>query len=183
MNPKIKKGLFVTAFASIGFLAQAAYAAPYFTTIVGDPKHPKVSETVIYTSKVSFDGALTDVAIAYHKADPEDCLWPDFLLKKGMPPISWTLLEMGIGGNKQTAFIHAGASVNLAPTLLGPVVSGLKEIGGKAAKLGALLVSDDGSGLKLGIGWKSNIIEDGGLKRFDEMRFPPRYGIGYSYQF
>lgn len=157
--------------------------AAYFNTIVSDPAHPKISAKLLYTSKFALDGGLSDVALVYHKADPADCLWPKKLLDLGFPPVSWTLLEAGAGGNRETAFTHLGVSVNFAPTLLGPLINALDKIGGKAEALGMLLVSPDGSGLSLGLGWKANVVQNGGVVPFDHLRFPPRYSMGYVYQF
>lgn len=167
---------------SLGLIGQVQ-AKPYFNTIVKDPTHPKMSAELLYTPKIEFDGGVTDVALVYHKGDPTDTLWPQPLLDIGAPPFSWTLFEMGAGGNRDTGFIHTGASINVAPTLLGPLTEGLKSAGGTYAKIGTLLVAPDGGGVKLGIGWKTNIVRNGGFERFDHLSMPPRYGIGYTYQF
>lgn len=157
---------------------------PYFETILKDPAHPKVGVGVLYTPSFEFDGGVTDVALIFHRADPTDTLWPQQLLDLGFPPISWTLLEVGGGGNRETAFIHAGASVNLAPTVLGPLVKGLERAGGVPAKIGQLLVLPDGSGgVRFGVGWKVNAVRNGGVAPLNEWRAPPRYGVGYVYQF
>ncbi len=156
---------------------------PYFETILKDPGHPKIGFGVLYTPAFLFDGAVTDVATIFHRGDPNDSLWPQQLLDLGFPPISWTLLELGGGGNRETGFVHGGASVNLAPTVLGPLTKALERAGGNAAKLGSLLEAPDGSGVRFGVGWKANVVRDGGLAPLNEMRFPPRYGIGYVYQF
>lgn len=164
-------------------LAGEAQAKPYFDTIIKDPAHPKMSAQLLYTPQFDFDGGVTNVALVYHKADPTDTLWPRKLLDLGMPPISWTLLEVGLGGNRQTAFVHGGLAVDVAPTLLGPLTNALKAAGGTAAKIGSLIVAPNGSGVKLSVGWKTNVIQNGGLVRLHDLRLPPRYGFGYSYQF
>lgn len=156
---------------------------PYFHTLLREYKTPKMSASVLYTSKFVFDGGVTDVALIYHKADPTDTLWPDSLLKLGMPPLSWTLLEVGAGGNRETGFVHAGASINVAPTLLGPITGALKAAGGTAATIGTLLVAPNGSGLKISLGWKTDLIQDGQIVRLNALRFPPRFGLGYTYAF
>ncbi len=73
--------------------------------------------------------------------------------------------------------------MDVAPTMLGPLVKQLEKIGDKAAAFGKLLVSPDGSGVNIGIGWKANLIRNGGFIPINEIRFPPRYGVGYTYQF
>lgn len=173
---------FLLAVALICF-GSNAYAGPYFDTFFRDPSHPKISAQILYTSRFDFDGGVSDVALVYHKADPGDSLWPKTFLAAGIPPLSWTLLEVGGGGNTQTGFVHFGTSINVAPTVLGPAIAALHNAGGKAAAFGNLLVSPDGSGLKLSLGWKADVVENGGFRRFNELRFPPRYGIGYVYQF
>lgn len=153
---------------------------PYFDTIVRDPKHPKVSASILYTSKADFDGGETSIALVYHKGDPTDTLWPQKLLDLGMPPLSWSLLELGFGGNRDSAFIRPGFAVDVAPTLLGPLKDALHAVGGVAGRFGSLLVAEDGTGVKLSVGWKTNLIQNGGIQRFDDLRLPPRYGIGYT---
>jgi hypothetical protein len=157
--------------------------AAYFDTLFADPAHPRVSARMLYTSRFAPDGGIGDVALIYHRADPADSLWPKAFLDAGAPPISWTLLEIGAGGNLQTAFASAGVSVNVAPSVLGPLAAALKRAGGAAANFGALLVAPNGSGVNASLGWKTNVLQDGGFARFDRMRFPPRYGFGYCYQF
>lgn len=167
----------------LAILAVRVNAGGYLEAIVSDPSHPKMSASLQYTSKLDFDGGVTDVALVYHRADPHDSLWPQKWIDAGVPAISWTLLECGAGGNTKTAFGECGASVDLAQTLLSPLSSALKTAGGKYAAFGSLLVSPNGGGVKLGVGWKSNLIENGGFARFDDMRFPPRYKFGYTYLF
>lgn len=157
--------------------------AAYLDTIVQDPTHPKMSASLLYTSKLDFDGGVTDVALVYHKADPKDSLWPQKLIDAGVPALSWTLLESGVGGNRQTAFLDFGPSVDVAPTLLSPLTNALSKAGGTYAKAALLIVSPDGNGVKLGFGWKGNVIQNGGLTRFDDLRFAPRFKVGYNYQF
>lgn len=156
---------------------------PYFQTILKDPAHPKVSASLLYTAQMDFDGGVTDVALVYHKADPTDTLWPQKLLDLGMPPLSWTLLELGFGGNRDTAFARGGLAVDVAPTLLSPLKDGLHRIGGLAGRFGSLLVAENGTGVKLSVGWKTTLLQNGNLQRFNDLRFPPRYGVGYTYQF
>ncbi len=163
--------------------AAPAKASPYFDTVFRDPAHPKISAALLYTPRFDFDGGVSDVAVIYHKGDPANTVWPKALLDMGIPPVSWSLLELGAGGNRQTGFVHFGTSVNVAPTLLGPLASGLKGLGGKAAVAGNLLVAPNGGGVKLSLGWKANAVEDGAIVRFNRLRFPPRYGVGYTYQF
>ena len=179
----MKKLLGSTLVLAILLVTAPAFAAPYFQTLLQDPANPKMSVSVIYTSKLVFDGAMTDVALVYHKADKANTLWPQKALDLGLEPLSWTLLELGFGGNRETAFFSAGVSVNVAPTLLGPIVKGLEAIGGKAATFGSLILDKDGNGIKLSLRWKADILKRGGLTNINDLSFPPRYGIGYTYQF
>jgi hypothetical protein len=155
---------------------------PFLRTIVSDPTHPKLSARLLFTSKFVADGGVTDVALVYHKHDGLEP-WPAVLENAGIVCPSFTLLEVGAGGNAASAFVDAGLSVNIAPTLLTPLTSALKTAGGTAAVVGNLLVAPDGSGLSLGFGWKSNVIDNRALVRFDDLRFPPRYSVGYTWQF
>lgn len=156
---------------------------PYFETILKNIAHPKMSASLLYTAQGDFDGGVTDVALIYHKGDPTDTLWPQQLLDLGMPPVSWTLLELGFGGNRQSAFIRPGVAVDVAPTLLGPLKDALHGVGGLAGRFGSLLVAENGSGVKLSVGWKTNLIQNGSVQRFNDLRFPPRYGVGYTFAF
>lgn len=165
----------------------AALAAPsraaYFKTFLQDPAHPKVSASALYTSRGAFDGAESDLAVIFHKADPAETLLPQALLDLGVKPVSWTLLEAGAGGNTRTGFLSAGPGLYVGPTLLGPLAQALDAAGGNYAVFGRLLVAPDGSGVRLGLHWKANAVENGGLARFNELRFAPRYVVGYGFQF
>lgn len=160
-----------------------AIAAPYFQTVVSNPFHPFTSLTAIFTSKAVFDGALAEVAAVYHKGDKNETLLPQFLLDAGIQPVSWALLELGAGGNKETGFVNAGLGVNLAPSLLGPVTQLLERAGGNYAAFGKYVVSPDGNGVKLSLSWKLNVISEGGFTPLTDYRAPPRYGVGYGWQF
>lgn len=173
---------FLLAVALICF-GSPAQAKPYFETIAKDPAHPKVSASLLYTSKLEFDGGVTDVALVFHRADATDTLWPQKLLDLGAPPLSWTLLELGVGGNRQSAFLRGGLALDVAPTLLGPLRKVLAGVGGTAAAVGKLLVDENGSGVKLSVGWKTDVLHNGAPVRLNDLRFPPRYGVGYTYQF
>lgn len=158
-------------------------STPYFETILKDPAHPRIGAGVLYTPAFEFDGAVTDVALVFHRANPDDTLWPKQLLDIGFPPISWTLLELGGGGNRESGFVHGGASVNLAPTVLGPLTKALEHAGGRYAAIGRLLEAPNGSGIRFGVGWKANVIRDGGIAPLNTMTLPPRYSVGYLFQF
>lgn len=180
----IKRPSWILSLMAVLILIPALVQAnPYFSTLLQDPMHPKVSASFLYTPSFVPDGGVTNVALVYHKADPDNTLWPQSFLDAGFKPLSWTLLEVGIGGNRETAFFHGGLSVNIGPTLLGPLTQKLAEAGGKYATFGSFLVSPDGSGVKIGLGWKTNIIRNGGLANIKDMRFPPRYSFGYVYVF
>lgn len=157
--------------------------AAYLETIFKDPAHPYVSASVLYTPRFDFDGGMTDVAIVYHKADVNDSLWPKSWINAGVPALSWQLIELGIGGDRHTAFGSAGSSVDLAATLLGPLASVLKAQGGTYATASNLLVSPDGSGLKIGYGGKTVFLQNGGLVDFKDLRVVGRWKLGYVYRF
>lgn len=169
--------------AALIFACALPARAAYLKTFFQDPAHPKVSGSMLLTSRGDFDGGESDLALIFHKADPAETLMPQALLDLGIKPVSWTLLEGGAGGNTHTGFLSAGPGVYVAPTLLGPLTQALEAAGGNYAVLGHLLVSPDGSGLRLGVHWKANVINNGGLTRFNDLRFPPRYVFGYGYQF
>lgn len=165
------------------FAAKSAKAAPYFDNLARDPQHPKVSASALYTPRMQPDGAVSNVALVWHKADPADCLWPAALLNAGFPPISWTLLEVGGGGNTRSGFADFGAGVNVAPTLLGPLTAAMNRAGGNWKAAGSLISNPNGSGLKVGVDWKSSVVSNGGLLRFNQMRLNDRLSFGYAYQF
>ena len=158
--------------------------AAYFETIFSDPLHPRISATLLYTPQFKPDGGVANVAIIHHRASSQDTIIPKMLLNLGMQPVSWTLLELGGGGNREKGFGTIGTSVDLAPTLLGPLASWLLKVGGKGAAVSQLLVSPDGTGgVKLSIAWKADALEHGTIMPLNHWRFPPRYGVGYCYQF
>lgn len=173
---------FLLALVALVALSAASEAA-YLDTIVADPTHPKVSASLLYTPKLEFDGGVSDVALVFHQADPHDSLWPQKWIESGVPALSWTLLECGVGGNTQSAFGECGSSVDVAPTLLSPLTAQLRKAGGRYALAADLIVSPDGNGLKIGWSWKGNFVQGGGITRFDDLRFAPRLKLGYNYKF
>lgn len=160
-----------------------AFAGPYFNTVLKDPLHIPVSMQVLFTPQFGVDGGVTDAAMVWHKGSPDDSMWPQTLLNLGFPPVSWTLLELGAGGNTEDAFVHAGAGLNVAPTVLGPLTQALSAAGGTYAAFGKLLVAPDGTGLSLSAGWKANVIKNGVIPPLDQLTFPPRFGVGYIWVF
>lgn len=172
----------IAAFLLIAAIAQPA-PARYFDTILSDPLHPALSATVLYTSRAKIDGGEMTAAAVYHKGDPNETWLPKFALDLGVQPISWTLAEFGAGGNTKSGFVTGGSSVNVAPAVLGPAATALRNRGGNYAVAADLLVAKDGSGVKLGFGWKATVIDNGGFLRFNQIRFPPRYSVGYCYKF
>ena len=155
--------------------------AAYLDTIVANPAHPYLSASMLYTSKLVLDGGVTDVALVWHVADPKDSLWPQKWIDAGVPALSWTLLECGAGGNTSSGFAECGASLDAAPTILGPLVSALNKAGGKYATVASLIANPNGNGVKLGVSWKANLLENGGVPQFDKIRAPVRYKVGYNY--
>lgn len=172
-----------TTIAALLLLGPRFAFARYFDTILSDPMHPAISATALFTSRLKADGGEAAVATVYHKGDPNDTFLPKAVLDLGVDPISWTLLELGGGANTQTAFGTVGTSVNVSPAVLGPLASYLRSKGGNYATAGDLIVAKDGSGVKLGAGWKATVIDNGAFLRFNQLRFPPRYGVGYCYKF
>lgn len=175
----MKHWLIAVSLICFGSQAHAAY----FDTLFRDPTHPKIAVSSLFTPKFVFDGAESDVALVFHKADPNETIIPQRLLDAGVKPVSWTLLEAGAGGDRHTGFASVGPGIYVAGTLLGPLTALLEYAGGTYATVGKLLVSPDGGGLRLGIHWKANAVENGALVPFNHLRFAPRYVLGYSYQF
>ena len=168
-------------------LAPAALAGtfedgPYITGIWHNPAHPLQSVSFMYTSQMAFDGMKTDVMIAGHKADPKDTLWPQKALDLGLPPLSYSLLDLGFGGNSHTAFVTLGPSVEVAHTLLGPLTIAMNKAGGNWATASKIISAPDGSGVRIGLAWKATVLDNSGVPRLDQIRFPPRYTFGYAYQ-
>jgi hypothetical protein len=173
------KGMIAAVIVFLSFSAKAAY----FDGIWDNPTHPITSLTAFYSPSLSFDGMATSAAIIYHRADIADSILPKSWLAAGVQPVAWSLLDFTAGGDSHSAFISIGPSVNLAQSLLGPVSASMQRAGGNCAMIGKLLVSPDGAGLRLAIDWKGYVLQNGEITRLNQMRFPPRYGIGYTYPF
>ena len=159
-------------------VSRAAYFQPIWTT----PSHPLTAVTFMYTSKGMFDGAVADFAVAPHKGDVNDSILPRRWLDAGLQPISWSLLDLGVGGNTQSAFLKVGPSIDLTQNLLGPISALLIKAGGNYATFGKLMTSPTGNGLKLGVAWKVNVWNNGGVPKFDQLSAPIRYCFGANYQ-
>lgn len=71
----------------------------------------------------------------------------------------------------------------MAPVLVGWAVKGLTAAGGGYATFGSLLLSPDGSGLKLSDGIKVDFIQQGGLETARQLKGEDVIGVGYVYKF
>lgn len=159
----------------------ASSRAAYLQTIFQDPKHPQVGADALFTMKGASDGGSASVAVVYHPASMTDTLIPQRLLDLGVKPISWAPVEVGGGGNRDHAFGTLGASANFAPTLLGPLAQ-LLDASGRST-VSKLILSPDGSGLKLGLCWKASAIQDGTILPVNRWVFSPRISVGGLWKF
>jgi hypothetical protein len=178
----VKKTLAILALVVVS--AVPSHAA-YFEFIWQDPAHPQISGGSLFTPKMEYDGIGTDVAMMFHAADPNDTIIPQKLQDLGIKPISWCALCVGGGGNSKTGFATISASINVAPTLLGPVAKAVRQSKSPAAQIAAdLIASGDGqSGLKIGVAWKSDVIVNGTVQPFDKWHFSPRFVFGETWRF
>jgi len=150
---------------------QMAFNGPYFDAIWrGDNiKHPVVSAGANITMKGAYDGVTTQTAIIWHRGDVNNTLLPDALLNVGVKPVSWTLLSCGAGYGKGTGMLTCGSSVNVAPTLLGPLAQILKATSNPAAIAAGTFIAGtpSGTGLALGYTWHMEPVQGGTVMPFD----------------
>ncbi len=165
--------------------AQAPYACHTAACFVwNDWAHAQVSAQLLYAParKMVFDGGSADLAVIYNPAILSS-KWPKAFTSAGVPPPACAFLELGGGGDKQSGFVHVGASCNVAPVLVGYAVKGLTAAGGTYAGIGALILSPDGSGVKLSVGDKADVVANGGVEKLASIKGEVVVGVGYTYKF
>ncbi len=165
--------------------AQAPYACHTAACFVWDDwAHAQVSAQLLYAPvrKMAFDGGSVDLAVIYNPGIFAS-KWPASWTKAGVPAPACSFLELGGGGDKQSAFLHAGASCNVAPLVVGYAAKALSAAGGAYATFGSLLLAPDGSGLKISGGIKANVVQNGGLENVSAIKGEPVVGLGYIYKF
>jgi hypothetical protein len=162
-------------------LAAAALAVPsraaYIGTIFQNPGDLHLSAGATFNSRFTFNGGNTQVALAYHDADPKDSLLPQRLLDLGVEPISYAL-SAGLGGTTGNFVVPFGLSANLTPTLLGPGLKALQSSGNKTAQGIASIISSPAGGVAFGPNWTARGMRDGTILPFNQWRFPPGWFVG-----
>lgn len=149
-----------------------------------DWAHAQVSAQLLYAPArgMAFDGGSVDAAVAYNPGVFAS-KWPTSWTAKGVPAPACAFLELGGGGDKHSGFVHAGASCNAAPLVVGWAAKGLTAAGGGYATFGTLLLAPDGSGLKISVGVKANVVQDGGVESAKNVKGEAVVGFGYIYKF
>lgn len=165
--------------------APVKVSRPYFMTLASNPSHPYVSLGSNFTTKGEYDGMTSQVALIWHKGDPTNTLIPDFALNAGLKPFSWTLLACGAGYGNGTGVLTCGSSINVAPTLFGPLAQVLNATSNPVAKAIASFVAGapNGSGLALGYTWHMEPVSGGALSPFSQWGSHVDAFIGAGYEF
>lgn len=157
----------------------------YFKTLLSNPSHPYVSLGSNFTTKGEFDGMTSQVALIWHKGDPTNTLIPDFALNAGIKPFSWTLVACGAGYGNGSGVLTCGSSINVAPTLFGPLAQALKLTSNPVANAVATFIAGapNGSGLALGYTWHMEPVAQGALKPFNQWGSHVDAFVGAGYMF
>ena len=148
-------------------------------------KSPIVSEGTLLTMKGAYDGETGQVAIAWHQADPNDTLIPQSLQNIGIKPFSWTLLNCGGGYGNGTGLLTCGSSINVAPTLLGPIAQPLKASSNALAHAAGVFIAGtpSGTGLALGYVWNMIPVQNATIMPLDRWGSHLDAFLGASYAF
>lgn len=172
-------------FGSLVPAVAADFDGAYFHTIIQNSSHPYVSAGSNFTTKGKFDGATTQVAMIWHKGDAKNTLIPQFALDAGAKPFSWTLVACGAGYGNGTGVLTCGSSINVAPTLFGPLSQLLNLTQNPIAKaIGTFLVgTPSGSGLALGYTWHMEPVRDSTLKPLNHWGSHADMFVGVGYEF
>jgi hypothetical protein len=166
------KKLIIAVGILLGLSAQSfAFDGPYFRGIWESTytSHPIVTMGTLMTTKGAYDGVTTQVALVWHKGDKYNTIIPQALQDMGVQPMSWTLLNAGAGYGNGTGNMLCGSSVNVGPSLLGPVGQLLKQSNNIVAQTaGNFLQGTSAGGVALGYVWNANPIKDGALMPFNQ---------------
>lgn len=163
------------------FLAPLTHAK-YFQNIIQDPTHPQLSLGETFTPRFKPNGLCTEAAVVYHVADPNETLIPKALLDLGVKPESWAF-NIGVGGDHGTFFVPMGLSINLTPSVLGPVLSPMKASSNSTLNFIANVVDSPSGGVAFGPAWTAYPIVDGTVLPLNRWRFPPGWFVGGLWRF
>jgi hypothetical protein len=169
--------------ALLALLASQSQAA-YFDSFFAHPSHPQVGARVLFDTKVVARGAMTDLALFYHRANDQDSIIPQSWRDAGIKPISWSLLDLGIGKQSGEFILAAGPSMNLSPAILGPICSRLKASENATLRaLGNVLDSSNGKGIAFGPKWYATPIRDTTVLPLNQWDFRPGFTLGATWAF
>lgn len=158
--------LAVTGLSTTSF----AFDGPYFQGIWegNNLTHPVVSAGTLLTTKGDYDGVTTQVALIWHKGDPKNSLVPESLQKFGLQPVSFTLLNCGAGYGNGTGNMLCGSSLNVGPTVMGPLGTLIKQVDNPLTKtIGSFLDGSSSGGVALGYVWNMTPVLDGAVQPFN----------------
>ncbi len=167
----------------LALLLPVSLDAAYFKTIVSDINHPQMSAGATFNSRFSPIGGIINYSIIYHPADADDSLIPGFLLRSGVRPISWSLLDVGVGGASGNFIAPVGASINLTPTVLGPLVDYLGKSESSIARGIGNIISGPNGGVAFGPKWVAYPVVDSVVVPVTQWRFPPGWFVGGMWTF
>lgn len=156
--------------------------AKYLQNIFQDPTHPQVSVGETFTPKFKPSGLCTEAAVVYHQADPNETIIPKVLLDIGVKPESWAL-NIGVGGDRGNYFVPFGASMNLTPSVLGPLLLPMKASSNKSLNLVANLIDSPNGGVAFGPSWTAYPLVNGTVLPLNRWRFPPGWFVGGLWRF
>ena len=156
--------------------------AAYLDSIFQHPTSPQISGGALLNSGMTPTGGATELALVYHSANVSNTLMPQVLLDLGVRPMSWAI-NIGLGGNAGNAMVPLGASVNLVPSALGPVLDLMSASSNLTVQQISRVIASESGGCAFGPTWTAYPVVNGGWKPMNAWRFPPGWFLGASYKF
>ncbi len=158
-----------------------AYNGPYFTGPLSNPANIQISAGGLFNSRIAPVSAFTNVAIAYHQADPSNSLVP-LEYQAWLPPESWGF-ALGAGGANGDYNIGAGLHFNLANYVQAYAAEGLMLLGPIGERLGVAIAPNPNNALSVTAGpeWYVPAIQNGQVEKFNQLRILPGWYVGANY--
>lgn len=123
------------------------------------------------------------LSLVYHKADVEYTLIPQSLLDLGIKPISWSALNLGVGGANGSFVVPLGPSINLTPSVLGPLTQALEHSGNPYLNGLGNFIDGPRGGISFGPIWAAHPMIEGTIQPFNKWRFVPGWFAGGMWKF
>lgn len=191
---KLKNIFLIAVVAWLSVATYATAANPFTVKVYGTKEYPLdqplMSGGALFDTHFNYTGGATRGSVIFHPGaltnsdgTNNDPYWPNKLSSLGFPAPSISFLDLGLGGQSGNFVVPFGPSLEMAGTMLGPVVAALNKSNNSTAKGIAGILSGPNGGLVFGPNWTAHAMVNNSLQSPSHWRFTPGYFSGAAYKF